>query len=211
MQAITYGEVVPALGVDLATYGGYDATVDSRATVEFASGPLRLHTMLNTNADRVLADGSSGGSVSNTAIFAFAVPGSIYSAYVQGGVDSILRGMLVTPDQQHDLQLVDGLRNINPQVGLGVVGEIAASLRTTRSGERWACQPRRRSPTSPPTFDFKPTSHRCTDRSPRSTRSSPCWPKTGPRDRFSAKRHMRCMACSSPQFATVIASGIKYA
>lgn len=123
-QAITYGEVLPTLGVHLAPYMGYDSSVDPTPIVEFASGPLRLHTMLNASADRVVANGSTSGSVSNTAIFAFGVPGSIYSQYVQDGMDSILRGMLVTPAQAHDLLLVDGLRNINPQVDLGVVGDL---------------------------------------------------------------------------------------
>lgn len=124
LQAITYDEVLPAMGIDLPAYSGYEPTVDPTPLIEFASGPLRLHTMLNAAAPRVLADGSSVGEVDNAAVFAFGVPGSIYAQFSQAGMDSILRGMLVTPAQRHDLQLVDGLRNINPQVDLGVVGDL---------------------------------------------------------------------------------------
>ncbi|MFK8026160.1 MAG: peroxidase family protein, partial [Ilumatobacter sp.] len=42
LQSITYREVLPALGVELPAYDGYDPSVDPTPSVEFATGPFRV-------------------------------------------------------------------------------------------------------------------------------------------------------------------------
>ena len=46
-QWITYNEFLPAMGVELATYAGYDSTVDPSITNEFAAVGYRAHSMIH--------------------------------------------------------------------------------------------------------------------------------------------------------------------
>ena len=46
-QFITYREFLPALGVNLRRYGGYDANVDATLTNEFAALGYRAHSMIH--------------------------------------------------------------------------------------------------------------------------------------------------------------------
>lgn len=46
-QVITYEEFLPALGIELAPYSGYDATVDASVTNEFATVGYRAHSMIH--------------------------------------------------------------------------------------------------------------------------------------------------------------------
>lgn len=121
VQAITYGEVLPALGIDLGPYGGYDASAFPGVNLEFATGPMRVHTMLNQFVQPVDASGAASAPIDLAGLF---TPGSTYSEWVQGGVDGVIRGMLVTPAQQHDLLLDEGLRSIDPERTLGPAGDL---------------------------------------------------------------------------------------
>ena len=57
MQAITYQEYLPAVGVDVDTTGGYDPTVDPTISVEFAHSIFRMgHTSINEQALRLNHD-----------------------------------------------------------------------------------------------------------------------------------------------------------
>ena len=120
IQAITYEEMLPSMGVELDDYAGYDPTVFPAVFVEFASGPMRLHTMLNALMPRVGSNGApSGAPIDNTSFFA--VP---YAVWSQGGMDDVIRGMLVTPAQKNDLILDESLRSVSPQLPLGGVGDL---------------------------------------------------------------------------------------
>jgi len=46
-QYITYGEFLPAMGVDLPTYAGYDSNVDPSITNEFATVGYRAHSQIH--------------------------------------------------------------------------------------------------------------------------------------------------------------------
>ena len=123
VQAITYDEVLPAVGVQLPPYKGYDPDLFPATSLEFAGGPLRLETMLHRFAQRLDKDGASipAGPVDSTAILQ---PGGTYAEYLQEGMDPILRGMLVTPAQQHGLALDEGLRSVDPEQFFGVAGDL---------------------------------------------------------------------------------------
>lgn len=121
-QAITYHEVLPAMGVELPEYTGYDDSAFPAVFLEFASGPLRLHTMLNKDAARLGPDGTAIASpVDSTAVFS---PGGTYGEFLEAGMDPIIRGMLVTPAQRHDLLLDEGLRSVDPEASLGFAGDL---------------------------------------------------------------------------------------
>jgi hypothetical protein len=123
LQAITYDEVLPAIGVNIPPYEGYDPDLFPATSLEFAGGPLRLETMLNRFAPRLDADGASipSGPVDSTAVLQ---PGGTYPEYLQEGMDPILRGMLVTPARQYDLLLDEGLRSADPEQFFGVAGDL---------------------------------------------------------------------------------------
>ena len=61
-QYITYNEFLPAMGVNLGEYDGYDATVDPSITNEFATVGFRAHSQIHgeleieTEADRFSAE-----------------------------------------------------------------------------------------------------------------------------------------------------------
>ena len=50
-QYITYTEYLPAMGVGLSPYHGYDASVDSELSDEFATIGFRLHSMVNSSLE----------------------------------------------------------------------------------------------------------------------------------------------------------------
>ena len=123
LQAITYDEVLPAVGVNIPPYDGYDADLFPATSLEFAGGPLRLETMLYRFAQRLDKSGSSisAGPVDSNAVIQ---PGRTYPEYLQEGMDTILRGMLVTPAQRHGLLLDEGLRSVDPVLSYGVAGDL---------------------------------------------------------------------------------------
>jgi hypothetical protein len=123
LQAITYDEVLPAVGVTLPPYNGYDPDLFPATSLEFAAGPLRLETMLYRFAKRLDKDGASipAGPVDSNAVIQ---PGRTYPDYLQEGMDAILRGMLVTPAQKHGLLLDEGLRSVDPELSYGVAGDL---------------------------------------------------------------------------------------
>ena len=123
IQAITYGEVLPAVGVDLGRYVGYDADLDPEVSLELSTGPLRLENMTGRRAPRVTADGTNVGSIDLADPFGFG-RGSVYGEWIQGGVDDVIRGMMVTPAQANDLLMDEGLRSIAPEVPVGTVGDL---------------------------------------------------------------------------------------
>lgn len=108
MQVITYQEYLPALlgpGA-LGDYEGYDADVDPRIANVFSTAVYRFgHSALSPVILRIDAEGNDVGSVPLQD--AFFRPGLI----VEGGIDSLLRGMAAQECQRVDAHIVDGLRN----------------------------------------------------------------------------------------------------
>ncbi|MGB5634007.1 MAG: peroxidase family protein [Waterburya sp.] len=110
IQSITYNEFLPALGVTLDPYTGYNPEVDASISNEFATVGYRMgHSQSGETIPLLREDGSLIGSgelnfAQNT--FNPDVLGSV------GGIDSILLGLVTEVQQATDLQVVDGIRNI---------------------------------------------------------------------------------------------------
>lgn len=110
MQAITYNEFLPLLlGRNaLPRYNGWRPGVNASIANEFATSAYRVgHTMLSPTLLRIDANGDevAGGHVPLAS--AFFSPETI----VEGGVDSLLRGLGAQPAQAIDTEIVDALRN----------------------------------------------------------------------------------------------------
>jgi Animal haem peroxidase len=56
-QFITYNEFLPALGVKLSPYGGYNKNVNAQLYTEFATCGCRAHSMVNGEEDLVVGAG----------------------------------------------------------------------------------------------------------------------------------------------------------
>jgi hypothetical protein len=57
-QFITYNEFLPALGVDISAYRGYDPGVNASITNEFATVGYRAHSMIHGNIDPTAPEGT---------------------------------------------------------------------------------------------------------------------------------------------------------
>jgi hypothetical protein len=109
MQAITYQEYLPALGIPLSPYSGYRDTATPDLLSEFTTALFRFpHSMQDAEFFRLnehgqpIADGN------------FPVQAGIFNPEIvhSDGVDAIFRGMLAQTAQEIDLKVIDGLRNV---------------------------------------------------------------------------------------------------
>lgn len=135
IQAITYNEFLPALGVTLDPYSGYDSRVDASVSNEFATLGFRMgHSQSGETIRRLEKDGSSikAGEL-NLAQTSFN-PSVITEA---GGIEPILRGLVTEVQEATDLKIVDGLRNLlftdSPSDGPVTNGTDLAALDIQRS------------------------------------------------------------------------------
>lgn len=109
IQAITYNEFLPALGVTLDPYRGYDPNLDASITNEFATAGFRMgHSQNGESILRLKADGSEIDAGALDLNQGFFNP----SVITQGGVEPILRGLAAKVQEATDLKVVDSLRNI---------------------------------------------------------------------------------------------------
>ncbi len=111
IQAITYNEFLPALGVTLDPYTGYDSSVDASVTNEFTTIGFRGmgHSQNDETISRLEEDGSSIDAGPIDLAQAFFNPSVITEA---GGVEPILRGLGTEVQEATDLKVVDSLRNL---------------------------------------------------------------------------------------------------
>ena len=111
IQAITYNEFLPALGVTLDPYTGYDSSVNVSVTNEFATIGFRGmgHSQNRETIARLEEDGSSIDAGSINLAQAFLNPSIITE---EGGVEPILRGLATEVQEATDLKVVDSLRNL---------------------------------------------------------------------------------------------------
>ena len=108
IQAIVYNEWLPAMGVPMATYQGYDASVQPQLTNTFSAAAFRVgHTLLNGNIRRLEANGevSPGGNMKLRDVF-FNI-----DILAEDGLNPLLRGMAEQTQQQMDSKVVDDVRN----------------------------------------------------------------------------------------------------
>ena len=109
MQAITYNEFLPAMGVHLSPYEGYNSDIHVQMANVFTAAAFRLgHTLLNSNLQRMMMDGTphpDGPVLLRDAFF------NPLLALEEGGIDIFLKGLGVQPQQEFDASIIDDVRN----------------------------------------------------------------------------------------------------
>ncbi len=133
-QYITYNEFLPAMGVDLDTYTGYDSTVDPSITNEFATVGYRAHSQIHgefeaeiplaglaegaleaLEAQGVSVDVDEAAGVAEVAIplnVAFGNPGLLQDV----GIGNLLAGLSSEAAYANDGQIDNQLRSVLFQI-----------------------------------------------------------------------------------------------
>lgn len=110
VQAITYREWLPQLGVVIPPYTGYRADVNPTLANEFTAAAFRLgHTLLNGNLLRINNNGEPLEEGPLSLREAFFNPFAITTT--PGGLDPFFKGMAVQTMQQFDAKVIDDVRN----------------------------------------------------------------------------------------------------
>ncbi len=133
VQSIVYDEWLPALGVNLPAYTGYNPGVDPQVMNVFTAAAFRLgHTLLNGNLMRLDNDGNVVPQGHMSLRDAFFNP---YAIQEVGGLDPFLKGMGVQVMQKFDHKVIDDVRNfLFGQPGFG--GLDLVSININRGRER---------------------------------------------------------------------------
>lgn len=108
IQNITYNEFLPALGINLSAYSGYNSTIQPDISSIFSTAAYRVgHTMvidgiplIDENCDPI-----NGGYLS--LIDGFFNPDAI----IDNGIESVLKGLASAPQQEIDVKVINNLRN----------------------------------------------------------------------------------------------------
>lgn len=133
LQKITFDEWLPAMGVNLAPYAGYDATADPTIFNGFSGAAFRLgHTLLSGDILVMDAEGNERAEGPLALRDAFFNPTALIE---NGGLDPFFRGMGSQMQQQFDAKIVDDVRNFlfGPP---GAGGTDLASININRGRER---------------------------------------------------------------------------
>ncbi len=133
IQNITYAEWLPAMGVNLPTYAGYDSSINPGISNVFSAAAFRLgHTLLNSNIVRVNNDGDTIPEGNLLLRDGFFQPHRILD---EGGLDPLFKGMGIQVEQTMDAKIVDDVRNFlfGPP---GAGGLDLASININRGRER---------------------------------------------------------------------------
>ncbi len=135
MQAITYEAWLPAMGVHLPSYTGYNDQIDPGISNVFSAAAYRLgHTLLNSTIVRMDNDGEIIPQGNLSLKDAFFNPMTIVES---GDIDVFFKGMAVQIEQDMDSKVVDDVRNFlfgPPGSGLG--GLDLAAININRGRER---------------------------------------------------------------------------
>ena len=107
IQAITYNEFLPALGIQMSPYAGYNANIQPDLMTEFASAAYRIgHTMVTE--DLLLLNDDCSANRDNL---------SLEEAFFNGrwigelGIEPFLKGLSVQVQEKIDAKVINGLRN----------------------------------------------------------------------------------------------------
>ncbi|MFK7810564.1 MAG: peroxidase family protein [Saprospiraceae bacterium] len=132
IQAITYEEWLPSMGVILEDYDGYDESINATISNVFGTAAFRLgHTLLNANLAMMDNDGNDLGTLALRD--AFFTPSTV----ADNGVDPFFIGMAQQVQQEMDAKVVNDVRNFlfgPPTSGFG--GLDLASININRGRER---------------------------------------------------------------------------
>lgn len=118
IQKITFEEWLPAMGVYLPEYNGYNDEMNPGIFNVFSAAAFRIgHTMINSDLIRMADNGEEISSGSIKLKDAFFNPLSVVLA---GGIDPYFKGMGTQIMQEMDCKIIDDLRNFlfgNPNAG----------------------------------------------------------------------------------------------
>ncbi|MCB9169957.1 MAG: T9SS type A sorting domain-containing protein [Flavobacteriales bacterium] len=110
IQVITYQEFLPAIGLVLPPYGGYDPQTDPRIMNCFSAAAYRFgHTLVNGELMRYDEDGNLWSFGTVDLRNAFFAPTILKD---EGGIEPFLRGMAAQEHQRVDPLIMDDLRNM---------------------------------------------------------------------------------------------------
>ena len=125
MQAVTYQEYLPAIGVDVDTSGGYDVDVNPSISTEFAHAVFRMgHTSINEQALRLNHDLTPHVAGPVTLEDTFFNPMEVFDT---GGIEPFLLGLISNVQEATDAKMVPGLRNGLFQMGpTSMIHDLAA-------------------------------------------------------------------------------------
>lgn len=134
VQSITYNEWLPAVGLDLDPYQGYNDKVNPQLTNVFTAAAFRMgHTLLNSEILRLDENGDvipDGNLVLRNAFFN---PPN----FVKSGMDNLFRGMGALMQNEFDNKVVDDVRNfLFGAPGSGRGGLDLVSINIQRGRER---------------------------------------------------------------------------
>jgi hypothetical protein len=133
IQSIVYDEWLPAMGVELPEYSGFDPTVNPQLLNIFTAAAFRMgHTLLNGTLRRLDNEGNimpQGHLALSDAFF------NPYAITEVGGIEPYLKGMATQVQQSFDSKVIDDVRNrLFGQPGFG--GLDLAAININRGRER---------------------------------------------------------------------------
>jgi len=123
LQNITYNEFLPALGVNLGAYSGYDNSIQPDIINGFSTAAYRLgHTMVTNELFLLDDDGNPVGQGQVSLIQAFFNPNLIAA----NGIEPIFNGLAVQFQEEIDANMVEALRTFLFTEGPGPGLDLAA-------------------------------------------------------------------------------------
>jgi hypothetical protein len=126
LQAITYNEYLPAMGINLSAYKGFNAKLNPQGIAEVLTNGFRLGHTQNPPF-RLLID-SNGNRELVPLLATFFNP----AGFNEHIMDEILRGGAFLKAQKVDLQMIDDLRNISLMGGAVVLDLAAIDIQRAR-------------------------------------------------------------------------------
>jgi len=109
IQNIVYQEWLPAQGVTLPEYTGYNPDMDPSIFNVFSAAAFRLgHTLINSNILRMDNDGKEISRGNTDLKASFFQPTELR---LTGGIDPYLIGMATQVEQEFDCKVIDDVRN----------------------------------------------------------------------------------------------------
>jgi len=110
IQSVTYNQWLPAMGVHLDDFSGYDPIVNPTISNLFSGAAYRLgHTLISSTIRRMAYDGTESPEGDLSLADAFFNPFVILDT--EFGIDPFLKGMGVQIQQDLDVQVVSDVRN----------------------------------------------------------------------------------------------------
>lgn len=108
-QKIVFEDWLPALGINLTPYSGYNVEVEPRIANEFSTAAFRMgHTLINSSIIRMDNEGEEIKSGHISLRDAFFNPLVVEYA---GGIDPYFKGMATQVQQEFDCKVIDDVRN----------------------------------------------------------------------------------------------------